>query len=165
MSFFPPQQRRSPRAVAPDVEDRRVERSPEVGRFPNELGVPVSVPSAVMVFEQIASAFDEYRVFPDGFFMTMRVLHRDPTVDGFDRRISDSLSNDPDRVPWGAELMLGLEMVDGRKGYVAAVEVDDADFGILFFWRRRECCRGQFPAVGEHTAGRCHERPSQLAGR
>lgn len=99
-----------------------------IGVFPNELGVPVSIQGAVMVFDQIAFAFDQYRVFPEGFLVMMRILQRDPTVDGFDRRIPRSLSGDPEMAPAEGPLMLGLEFSDGRKGYIDSLGVQDADF-------------------------------------
>lgn len=114
----------------PERDDRPVERDPATGVFPNELGVAVSIPGAVMVFDQIAFAFDQYRVFAEGFMVMMRILQRNPTFDGFDRRIPHSLSGDPELVPAGGHLMLGLELSDGRKGYIDSLGVVDADFSL-----------------------------------
>lgn len=115
MSFFPEEPQRPPRRSVDD-SDRLVERNESLGTMPNELGVAVSISTAVLVLDQIAFAFDRFVVHDCGFVGELRVAHRDPRTGAVDQSLMDALrpGDQPDS---DARFRIGLEYSDGRRGY------------------------------------------------
>ncbi len=130
VSFFPDDPGTHPPAPASAGGSPLIERDEILGHFPNEMGIAVAIPAATFVFDELALAFDQYRVFDPGFFVTLRVLHRDPRRDDHDRGLAESLFGGPDRMAWSDRFFWGLELANGAKGYGVPLETAVGDFGI-----------------------------------
>ncbi len=112
-------------------EPAPVQRNESVGRFPCEFGWPVSIPERTITLDDFALAFDQFLVFRPGFFLTLRVIYRDPRSNQYDHTISDSFVAPTDQMQYSARLLWGIELEGGRKGYGVPMDGSDADFGIL----------------------------------
>lgn len=130
MSFFPSDDGALPPPALPEAEETPVERDEARGQFPGEFGVPVSIPQARIIFEEVALAFDQYLVFDAGFYVTLRVLQRAPMVDRHDRDLAESLFAGADQMPYSKRFRWGIQLSDGRRGYGLPLEQSDADFAI-----------------------------------
>ncbi|MEZ5409840.1 MAG: hypothetical protein R2761_17565 [Acidimicrobiales bacterium] len=112
------------------ADDRPLERDDSVGQFPGEFGVPVSIPQAQIVYDDLAFAFDQFLVFDVGFFVTLRVLHRSPRVDSHYSDLVESFFGGPDRMAYSKRFRWGIQLADGRRGYGMPMQQSDADFAI-----------------------------------
>ena len=122
MSFFPPE----PEPVTP-AEPEMVDRlDPLAGNFPGYLGVPVSLELDPIRTEHLAITMDHFRAFPGGFYATLITIAR-PGHMIEDRGIHPGRATGPGR------LRIGLELSDGRRGYVMRDRVDGSAFAIA--WR------------------------------
>ncbi len=94
-----------------------VERSELLGKLPNELGVPVAVPDALLVLDHLGLAFDSFVVHDCGFNARLRIALREPTISGGGRALPDAMFSPPDSPQSHGRFLVGLELSDGRRGY------------------------------------------------
>lgn len=119
MSFFPPEPEPT---STPDPE--RVDRwDPLNGNFPGYLGVPVSVDVEPVRTDRLAITMDQFRAFPEGFKADLLAIARPGhTV--------DERGMNPDRTMGPGRLRIGLELSDGRRGYLTRDMVNGGAFAI-----------------------------------
>lgn len=119
-----------PERSRPDDEEHvpeRITREPSIGQFPNELGVPVSIPDLRIVTNTSAIALDTFFVHADGVHAQLRLTSRNPTNEALPQwptfNVHPEVGLHRNQVLW----RIGVELSDGRRA--ATPEHSENDFG------------------------------------
>lgn len=110
------------RSEEPSVS-RPIERRPELGVFPNEMGIAVALRKLRVVTTHICVALDCFFVHEEGAHAQMRVVHRDPTTGDSPARDHTFFVRpqgiEPHRELWRT----GLEFADGRRSFTPDINI------------------------------------------